>query len=235
MNDWEEIAKQEPYYGVSTSKEFLNTNLSEQKVELFFTTGTTYVDSIIPYLKKSGVDFKSSVDYGCGVGRVLIPLSKIFEKSVGVDISQTMLDVCQKNLMVNNIKNSNLLLSDDFFHLSDKYSFIHCLHVLQHNSSDKGEIIIKKLINRLNSGGVIAIHFPYHFDFGFLKGLKFILFKSRLVRYIVSLIKKRPPMMMNRYSIDKVFTLLYEQGCSIELVINQKESDVFSLIVYAKR
>lgn len=73
------------------------------------------------------------LEIGCGVGRILIPMSKIFGEVIGVDISTEMVILGKKN--VENIKNCKILQNSgsDLTIFSDNYfDFCYSLIVFQH-------------------------------------------------------------------------------------------------------
>jgi 2-polyprenyl-3-methyl-5-hydroxy-6-metoxy-1,4-benzoquinol methylase len=73
------------------------------------------------------------LDFGCGVGRLLIPLSKLCEEVVGTDVSDSMLAKADKGLKKRDIHNFQLLKSDDdLLLLNGKLDFIHSYIVFQH-------------------------------------------------------------------------------------------------------
>jgi len=50
-----------------------------------------------------------SIDLGCGNGRHTIPLAQNSKKTLGLDFSKNLLEITQKNLEKNQIKNASLL------------------------------------------------------------------------------------------------------------------------------
>ena len=56
---------------------------------------------------------KSSLDFGCGVGRLIIPFARVFEHVTGVDISPAMLEIAQRNCLEQGIHNVEFVRSDD--------------------------------------------------------------------------------------------------------------------------
>ncbi len=74
-----------------------------------------------------------ALDFGCGVGRLVIPLSKIAESVTGVDVSESMLNEAISNCDNQNVNNANFIKADDNLSmLSGKYDFIHSYIVFQH-------------------------------------------------------------------------------------------------------
>ena len=129
--------------------------------ELFWEMGKNrvkkYQETI---LKNYDTDKMKALEVGCGIGRLLIPLSKIFEETIGVDISENMVKKCKEN--INDIANCNVMVNNglDFENLESNY-FDFCLvnTVFQH--IPKKEIIInyiKEIHKVLKPGGI------FHFN-----------------------------------------------------------------------
>jgi len=74
------------------------------------------------------------LEIGCGIGRILIPMSKIFGETVGIDISSEMVQLGQKH--ITNIPNCKILESNGIDlslfpdnHFDFCYSFIVFQHI----------------------------------------------------------------------------------------------------------
>ena len=88
--DWELRAKKNPFYFIRTVK-----NQSEEE---FWKSGYADRNSILEnksIKKRYGERFDDLkvLEIGCGIGRILIPMSEKFQESVGIDISQEMVNV----------------------------------------------------------------------------------------------------------------------------------------------
>jgi 2-polyprenyl-3-methyl-5-hydroxy-6-metoxy-1,4-benzoquinol methylase len=98
--DWERMARTEPYWAVQTDPDFRTANLTAERRAQFFEGGERFVNRVVtrcrPALGAPSV-FDTSLDFGCGVGRLLIPLARRRRTAIGVDVSPTMLRVCADN------------------------------------------------------------------------------------------------------------------------------------------
>ncbi|MEN8221490.1 MAG: class I SAM-dependent methyltransferase [Pseudomonadota bacterium] len=108
---WENFGQKEPYFGVWSDDKFKQENLTEDKLSEFFKSGDQHVQNILSSTKKyfgdDAFEQKSLLDFGCGVGRLIIPFSRKFKKVVGVDISSGMIEEAKKNIANQNISNAH--------------------------------------------------------------------------------------------------------------------------------
>src|SRR5277367_1629330 len=93
-HEWEEWGRRDPYFGVLTHPRFRRANLTEAAKSEFFESGRLHVEYVMQVVRKHiDADFtpKRALDFGCGVGRILIPLAQVTQEVVGVDVSPSML------------------------------------------------------------------------------------------------------------------------------------------------
>jgi ubiquinone/menaquinone biosynthesis C-methylase UbiE len=163
--EWEKWGKTDPYYGVKTMPQFRSWNLNEEAKKEFFDMGRKEIDEVFEICRNHfDPDFSPEkvLDFGCGVGRLVIPLAKKASHVVGLDVSDSMLEEARKNCQKYNVNNVSLLKSDD--HLSSlkgTFDFIHSFIVFQHLPADKGTKLFTKLLNFLNEDGICAVQFTY--------------------------------------------------------------------------
>src|SRR3954470_15843781 len=96
---WEQWGKKNPYFGVLGVE---SSSLTEKEAfERFFESGRQHISEVLSLLQASGATFNNescALDFGCGVGRLLLPLSEKFSHVSGIDISPAMLELARKNL-----------------------------------------------------------------------------------------------------------------------------------------
>lgn len=163
--DWQVIASTRPYWGVLSSDEYKSENLSEKTLEKFFDSGRQFVDALRGFVGKHfqhDLRPTRTLDFGCGVGRLLLPLALISEKAVGIDISREMLAECQTNADAFGISNIELMVGDDRLSCVDgEFDLINSFIVLQHINPVRGNGIIRKLISMLSAGGIGSLQMTY--------------------------------------------------------------------------
>jgi SAM-dependent methyltransferase len=163
---------------------------------------------------------KNALDFGCGVGRLVIPLSSIAETVTGLDVSDSMLKEAQKNCDDRFIKNVQFFKSDDeLSSLTNKYDFIHSVIVFQHIPTKRGEIIFKNMIEHIEEGGIAVIHLTYSRNIVIRSVKDLIVAKTKgYLRYLPfsynfsNIIRGKsffyPQMQMNHYDLNNIFYTL---------------------------
>jgi len=112
-----------------------------------------------------GMRLGTAVDFGCGVARLSIPLTRRFQKVIGVDISPAMLNKSRKNCSFFGISNAEFVLFDDSIsRVPFGVQLVHSFIVFQHISVKRGLVIARNLVDRLAPGGACALHVPIDRD-----------------------------------------------------------------------
>lgn len=241
---WERFGKQDPYFGAVSYDRFRRENLNEQTKSEFFQSGENHIDFIVKAIRQHlDADFNPGrcLDFGCGVGRLVIPMARRFKEVVGVDISKSMLQEARQNCQEYDIENVAFVESDDeLSKLDGKFDFIHSLIVFQHIPVQRGVKLLEQMIELLNEGGVAALHFTYFRNASLMKKImSWIPKKMPLTDNLVNLIKGRrfnhPRMQMNTYNLNRIFALLQNQGYNHVYVRLQKVGKFLSLILFFQK
>ena len=172
---WNNYGNTETYWSVLTDKNYLNRNRTQKQLNTFYETGKSEILCIENTLRRCGVwkelNKKDCMEYGCGVGRMTIHLSNLFQHVTGMDISDGHLNLAKQKLSELNIKNVNLKKIknlEDLKHLP-KYDFIYSVIVLQHNPPPVIAAIIEAFFLLLKTNGIVMFQVPVQ-----KRGYKFI-------------------------------------------------------------
>jgi SAM-dependent methyltransferase len=168
---WESWGAQDPYYGVLTHPRFRSAALNDEARAEFFHTGRVHAEHVLHTCRQQ-VDPAFApqrvLDFGCGVGRVLIPFAGVAAEAVGVDVSPSMLAEAQRNCDAAGASNVRLLPSDDALSALDgEFDLVHSCIVLQHIEVPRGRALFGALLQRIRPGGLGALHVTFgwdHFD-----------------------------------------------------------------------
>jgi SAM-dependent methyltransferase len=214
--DWEYYGKNDPYYGVVTHEEFRSSTLDEEAIARFFQSGDEYVSQVVDAIHEYfGYDFvpKKVLDFGCGVGRLVVPFAKRYDFVTGVDVSTSMIAEAKKNCQKFDLSNVSFVQSDDqLSHLSGTFDLIHSYIVFQHIPARRGEVIFRQLLSALNPGGVGVLHFTYS-----CSPLRRIFDAIPFAHTLYGFYKGRPisdrSIQMNQYNLNSLFSSLQNAGC----------------------
>jgi len=164
QNAWKAMGTTEPFWSVVTSDHFKMVNFSDNK-NSFYDSGRGSLATFLTMMERNQVDhstFHSCLEYGCGVGRVTLWLAQQFEQVIACDISAPHLEITQRNLEANRLKNVSLKPINTLEDIEKlpKVDAIFSLIVLQHNPPPVIAMIIRKLMRLLKPGGVAYFQVP---------------------------------------------------------------------------
>lgn len=217
--EWEKWGNNDPYFGVFTDDKYKKSNLTDENKKEFIRSGYDYIDNVIEKLKHIDPTYtiKKALDFGCGVGRLVIPLAEVAEHVTGVDVSESMLNEAQKNCETLSIKNVTFLKSDDNLSLlNGKYDFINSYNVFQHIPIKRGECIFENLLAYLENDGFCVVHFTYANVSKIKKIIRLIKTYIPLGRNFINVIKGRKffatEMQMDNYDINKLLFMMQKNN-----------------------
>jgi tRNA/tmRNA/rRNA uracil-C5-methylase (TrmA/RlmC/RlmD family) len=97
---WEEWGRRDPYFGVITNPKFRRSELNDHSKREFFESGQSHAHGVLTTIRRfidPGFAPRTVLDFGCGVGRLLIPFAKVADEVVGLDVSPSMLKEARRN------------------------------------------------------------------------------------------------------------------------------------------
>jgi len=241
---WAQWGERHPYYAVLTQEKFRQENLTDALKSEFFESGRTHIEKV---LRTAEIHFgsllsrKSALDFGCGVGRLIIPLAQIFATVTGVDISPAMLEEARANCKRRQIENVDLVFSDDILsRVKGRFDFIHSCFVLQHIPVARGEHILSRLIELLNSNGILAVQFPLARRASIVrKSVHFLRRNIVPISWLVNVSQGKPwnePFMqMNPYNMNRILDVFARHQTNQAFLELTEEGSFLSAYVLAKK
>lgn len=161
---WSQFGEDAPHWSVLTNDLFVPGNIDDN-IALFYQSGVRDLEIALNSLWRAGLKaegFERSLDFGCGVGRLSMPLASISESVTSVDVSPGHLKLARERATKTGASNVDFVQLRDLRDLGEfsGYDFILSLIVLQHNPPPVMVYALKQLLHALKPGGVAVIQMP---------------------------------------------------------------------------
>ena len=245
-DEWEAWGEKDPYFGVLTHDRFRASALDDDSLADFFASGehdlATALETVRRYVD-SDFEPTRAVDFGCGVGRIVVPLAQRCEQVVGVDVSPSMLREAQRNCDARGFDNVSFVRSDDELSaLSGTFDLIHSLIVFQHIPSRRALSLFERLVSHLEPGGVGVVHFvfgkqqPPEWDRDAVVTEMAAKLRTSLVwRAVRQRFRDDPEIQMNNIDLNKVFLVLTSMGVNSTRVEFREHGDYRAATLFFQR
>lgn len=167
---WEQLAQTDPLWAVLSSEEFRDEALTPEAESRFWQSGEEHVAHVLSIIRNE-IDptFEPgiSLDFGCGVGRNLVPLAARSEHAIGLDASPTMVKRSAARLDECGVGNGHALVVDrsidsDAVAQWGPIDFVHSVLVFQHIVATAGFVLFDQLLDVLVPGGHGFVQFHCH-------------------------------------------------------------------------
>ena len=180
-DDWEELARREPYFPVLTNEgiredDFLETG--EADISLLLSAIASILGrEVLP---------TNALDFGCCPGRLTLPLARRATRVVACDIAPTILEHARQNAEEAGLRNITFIETAELAGLGDgSFDFVCSLLVFEHIGPQEGYALVRTLLRVLGSGGVAALQFTFEPPGGGAQRLARMFRQSRFVHRAV--------------------------------------------------
>ena len=240
---WERFAAREPYFAVLTHEKFLRARLDEAAEREFFESGEEHVATLFTTIRthvSAAFSATTALEYGCGVGRLAIPLARRVEAVTAVDISPAMLNVARERAAAMGARKIEFLTPAELFAQSRNFDLVTVHLVLQRLPRAEGLELLRALAARVGVGGIGVFHVPYR------KHAKRAVETVRWARAHVpglntaanALLRKpldTPFLATHTYDLNEVFAILHDAGFGQPYVVLERQGDWDGALVHAMR
>lgn len=163
--DWAKVAEENPYWAVLCNDRFKGREIGGADRELFFDSGEDTVARIFAIIRTHlAPNFAParSLEYGCGVGRLLIPIARRSTAAVGIDIAPRMRELARQHLDEAGVANAEVVAPDDPVMRDEAaFDFINSFIVIQHVPPERGYRLILDLLRLLRPGGIASLQMTF--------------------------------------------------------------------------
>lgn len=162
---WVQWGERDPYFAVITDPKYRSAQLTDTARDEFFATGRWHAKYVLDACRRhvaAGFQPRRALDFGCGVGRVALPLAEQVEQVVGVDISPAMLEEARRNAAARGQGNLSWVRSDDTLSaVEGRFDLVHSCITFQHIDVPRGRVLFARLLELLEPGGAGVIQITY--------------------------------------------------------------------------
>ena len=218
---WREFGRSDPYFGVLSADRYRAENINDAALADFFASGEQHVEQVLEIINKhlgATPAQEHALDFGCGVGRLALPLARHFSAVVGVDISDAYLAEAARNRDRKGLANIEFI--DNLAGLvaqQRRFDLVHSYIVFNHIPWNHGKNLIAALFGLLRENGVLALHVLHKRHAGLVRRTVSLLRRNFLpLHWLINLGRGRPlrePLMQgNEYRLDVLLPLLTALG-----------------------
>jgi SAM-dependent methyltransferase len=163
VNDWEDLARREPYFALLNDEGAPAVAGTASATAAFFDAGESDVATLFPAIESllsRDLTLDRVLDFGCGAGRLTLPLARRSRNVVACDIAPAIIEHARRNAEQAGLHNVTFIGLEELAG-SGVFDFICSLLVFEHIPSDTGYEIIRTLMTLLAPSGVAALHIPF--------------------------------------------------------------------------
>lgn len=240
---WEAFAAREPYFAVLTDPQFLRANLTPERERGFFANGEEVVAWMLGVIDAGlAPQFApiSTLEYGCGVGRLAIPLARRPGYVAAVDRSPAMLDFARREAERRAVGHIEFQTPAACFSSGRTFELVVCYHVLQRLRPPDGVALVGRLLDLIAPDGIGVFQWPRRTG------------RSRVVRASRWLRERLPGAnaLTNRlrgaspdapfipthtYQLERLLPLFENAGFGLTHVVFEQQEALDYTILFAKR
>lgn len=240
---FEELAAREPHFSVLTAPQYRRSQLTPEHERQFFDTGKEMVDWFFRVIERR-IDPRfspmSTLEYGCGVGRLAIPFARRPGSVTAVDRSPAMLRAAARAAEHHGVAHIQFRTPSELLASNRKFDLVCCVHVLQRMPPREGRAVLRHLLDRIASGGVGIFQVPYSINQPWtLRLLRWLRERSAVVNGVVNAARIRPwadPFIATHaYDLEPVLRTFEDAGIRSPLLLADRQGDLSSVFAFAER
>lgn len=164
--DWEDLAELDHFWSVLAHPDKKHKRWPPEE---FFATGKEVIEQALGILEDFGITVQrtSALDFGCGLGRLTVPLAQSFKRCIGVDISVKMVALAQEYHLGKTGVSFETIDRQDLSLFSDQsFDLVISFLVLQHQPCVEAvELWLREMVRVLRPEGILMFQLPCRLGF----------------------------------------------------------------------
>lgn len=210
---YEKLGRDDPLYAVLSRKELRHNRWDPAE---FFETGRREINAILDYVAQLGLRLqrRRALDFGCGVGRLSQALADHFERVVGVDIADSMIERAREFNRHGDRVEYRVNTTDDLqIFDGGSFDFVYSNITLQHIPPEPAVEYIREFFRILRPGGVTIFQVPSGkpYEARSLRAWAYTVRRHHL-RRIWKIVRGKPPVEMHYIAAEQVRRIIEESG-----------------------
>ena len=183
------------------------------------------------------------LEYGCGAGRLAIPLARRAARRAGtvtaVDQSPAMLRTARLEAESQGVQNIVFCEPDELFAQTNRFDFLVCYLVLQRMPPRDGLALVRRLIERIVPGGIGVFQFPYRTEASALvSGSRWLREHVPGANAVVNTLRgqagSQPFTPTHSYRVEDVLELFDAAGSPASYLTFDDHGDVSSVMIFVE-
>lgn len=160
---WAQIALEHPWWGVLSNERYRGAELDAEAKAAFMAEGERDMAFVIAMIRRHlDAEFapRAALDFGSGVGRLTLAMSRYAEDVTGIDIAAGMRAIATAE--ASSRGNDRVRFAAEI--PDTRFDWINSFIVFQHIRPAQGMVLLDNLLERLMPGGVVSLHFTFYRD-----------------------------------------------------------------------
>jgi 2-polyprenyl-3-methyl-5-hydroxy-6-metoxy-1,4-benzoquinol methylase len=236
------FAEREPFFAVLPAAQFLRANLTAEREAELFRTGEALVSWMFHVMDRhlwAHAAPMSMLEYGCGIGRLAIPLARRPGSVTAVDRSPAMMAAARREAARRGVTEIEFQTPDELFASARRFDLVCCFNVLQRLPRAEGMALLRALLDRVAPGGVGLFQLPYLTRASAaLRVARWMRARVPLANRVANRLRGKPPgvpfIPTHIYDLRDVLTTVTASAADLHVHF-EEEAELTNAIVFATR